>query len=94
MKVINKKIKKEKNQKMATICLMLCLFFNPAGFDILFKTILDCTNSYWITTGIFYLIAGLFLGLSFYFSRTNPLVVIKEWIIDLFTKVKNLANKK
>ena len=92
--MINKKIQKEKNQKMATLCLGLCLFFNPAGFDILFKTILDATGSYWITTGIFYLVAASFLGLYFYYSRVNPVVVITEWVKELFKKVKSLAVKK
>lgn len=90
----NKKIQKEKNQKMATLCLMLGMFFNPFGYDILVKLILDLTNSYWTTMGIFYLVAGLFFGLSFYYSRINPLVVMKEWVSDLFRKVKSLSIKK
>ena len=90
----NKKIQKEKNQKMATLCLMLGMFFNPFGYDILVKLILDLTNSYWTTMGIFYLVAGLFFGLSFYYSKINPLVVIKEWVSDLFKKVKSLSVKK
>jgi hypothetical protein len=92
--VKNKKIAKEKNQKMATLCLMLGMFFNPFGYDILVKLILDLTNSYWTTMGIFYLVAGLFFGLSFYYSKINPLVVIKEWVSDLFKKVKSLSVKK
>ena len=94
MNVKNKKIQKEKNQKMATLCLMLGMFFNPFGYDILVKLILDLTNSYWTTMGIFYLVAGLFFGLSFYYSKINPLVVIKEWVSDLFKKVKSLSVKK
>lgn len=94
MKVINKKIQKEKNQKMATLCLMIGMFINPFGFDVLFKMTLDLTGSYWTTTGIFYLVAGSFFGLSFYYSKLNPLVVISEWIKDLFLKVKNIKIKK
>lgn len=94
MIVANKKTQKEKNQKMATLCLMVGMFINPFGFDILFKMTLDLTGSYWITTGIFYLVAGLFFGLSFYYSRINPLTVIKEWSEDLFKKVKSLTVKK
>lgn len=52
-------------ENVATYCLMLAMFFNPMGFDILFKTILDYTSSYWITTGIFYCISALFFGLFF-----------------------------
>lgn len=40
--------------------LMLSAFFCPFGFDLLFKFVLDITNSYWITDIIFYLISGLF----------------------------------
>ena len=94
MIVKNKTTQKEINKKRATLCIYLGLFFNPFGFDIIFKTILDLTNSYWITTGIFYLVAGFWFGLSFYYSRVNPLVVLKEWILDLFKKVKSLAVKK
>ena len=79
---------------MATLCLMGGMFINPFGFDILFKMTLDLTGSYWTTIGIFYLVAGLFFGLSFYYSRVNPIVVIREWVIELFKKVKSLAVKK
>jgi len=92
--VKNKKIQKEKNQKMATLCLMIGMFINPFGFDVLFKMTLDLTGSYWTTTGIFYLVAGLFFGLSFYYSRLNPIAVIYEWVSDLFKKVKSLTIKK
>jgi len=48
---------------LATFCLMMAMFFNPLGFDVLFKTVMDLTNSYWITDFIFYGAALLFLGL-------------------------------
>lgn len=54
---------------MATYCLMAGMFFNPLGFDIIFKMMLDVTNSYWITTGIFYGIALSFFGLYFLFRE-------------------------
>ena len=92
--VKSKKIQKEKNQKMATLCLMIGMFFNPFGYDILMKMLLDLTGSYWTTIGIFYLVAGLFFGLSFYYSRVNPIIVIKEWIQELFNKVKSIKKIK
>lgn len=92
--MINKKIKKEKNQKMASLFIIFGMFFNPFGFDLLFKMVLDLTGSYWTTTGIFYLAAGLCFGLSFYYSRVNPIAVLYEWAKDLFGKVKKLAVKK
>lgn len=92
--MINKKTNKEKKQKMATICLGLCLFFNPAGFDILFKTILDATGSYWITTSIFYLVAVSFLGLYFYFSRLNPIKEIFLWGLNKIEKINKIVTKR
>jgi hypothetical protein len=50
---------------------MAGMFFNPLGFDVIFKMILDTTNSYWITTGIFYGIALSFFGLYFLFREKN-----------------------
>jgi hypothetical protein len=50
---------------------MAGMFFNPLGFDIIFKMILDATSSYWITTGIFYGIALSFFGLYFLFREKN-----------------------
>jgi hypothetical protein len=73
---------------------MIGMFFNPFGYDILMKMLLDLTGSYWTTIGIFYLVAVLFFGLSFYYSRVNPVVVIKEWIQELFNKVKNIKKIK
>ena len=79
-----------RNQKAATLCLALALFFNPAGYDVIFKMVLDLTGSYWQATHVFYLIAGLFLGLSFYFSRVNPLNIVYGWCRSLVVKIKSL----
>ena len=57
------------HRNVATYCLMAGMFFNPLGFDIIFKTILDATNSYWITTGVFYGISLFFFGLYFLFRN-------------------------
>lgn len=53
--------------------LMLGMFFNPMGFDILFYTIYQLTGSYGITTFIFYLLSAFCFGLYFYFSKINPI---------------------
>ncbi len=65
---------------MATIALILCMFFNPLGFDVLFKAVMELTNSYWITDLIFYLTSLLFLGLYFYLSKINPFENLKSKI--------------
>lgn len=40
--------------------LALSLFFNPFGYDIIFKSIMSFTSSYWLTDVIMYSIAGMF----------------------------------
>jgi len=54
---------------MATGCLMAAMFFNPLGFDALFKLVMDWTGSYWITDLIFYCAALFFLGCYFLLKR-------------------------
>ena len=56
-------------KSMATLSLMLFMFFNPFGFDFVFAAILGLTSSYWITSCILYLLAALFFG--FYFLLRN-----------------------
>lgn len=64
------KVKKETwKKRISTTCLMLAMFFNPLGFDALFKMVMDWTGSYWITDVIFYGIALLFLGLYFLVNK-------------------------
>lgn len=55
----------------ATFCLMTAMFFNPLGFDALFKAVMNWTGSYWITDLIFYFVAALFLGLYFLFKKLS-----------------------
>jgi hypothetical protein len=61
-----------KNKKKINIgkdvCLMLAMFFLPFGYDLLFKFILDKTQSYWETDLIFYMISALFF-ISYFFLR-------------------------
>jgi hypothetical protein len=73
-------------EKIATLCLVLCMFFNPLGFDALFKIVMELTGSYWTTDLIFYLTSGLFLGLYFFFRKINPITHIK-------TKIKKNGKK-
>lgn len=63
--------------KVATLCLMAGMFFNPFGYDALFKIALDSTGSYWTTVCIFYLVAACFFGLYFYLSGVNP--IMRVW---------------
>lgn len=65
--------------------LMLGMFFNPMGFDILFYMVLQLTNSYGITTFIFYLLSASCFGLYLYFSKLNPFKTLK----NKFKKTQN-----
>jgi hypothetical protein len=50
---------------------MLAMFFNPLGFDALFKLVMDWTGSYWTTDFIFYCAALFFLGLYLLFKKRS-----------------------
>lgn len=58
-------------EKRNSIVLMLATFFNPLGFDALFKAVMDWTESYWITDLLFYLTSALLFILYFYLSKKN-----------------------
>jgi len=46
--------------------LMIAMFLNPLGFDVLFAMILSVTGSYWTTDIILYGLSAFFFGLFFY----------------------------
>lgn len=73
---------------------MLAMFFNPFGFDVLFKMALDFTGSYWKATGIFYCLAGVFFGLYFYFSGNNPIKVIVNHFKTKVCQLRSRLKKK
>ena len=79
---------------MAKLSLFFCLFFNPCGYDAIFKMVLDATGDYWTTVRVFYLVAGLFLGLHFYFSKVNPFVSIYKCTKNLLKKIKIIVDNK
>jgi len=58
------------------LTLSLCLFFNPFGYDALFKLIMDVTGSYWAADIAFYSISGCFwlsyILLSRSLNKNNP----------------------
>lgn len=58
-------------KNVATACLMLAMFFNPLGFDALFKLVMDWTGSYWTTDLLFYGVSLSFAGLYFFFKKAS-----------------------
>lgn len=72
MKVLNERRRKN----LAVPILMLATFFNPLGFDVLFKMTLDLTGSYWHTTAIFYLVSASLFGVYFWLSGKKPITYL------------------
>jgi hypothetical protein len=70
---VRKIIKKNR----ATAALVIATFLNPLGFDAAFYTVMQWTNSYWMTSGIFYLGSASFFGLYFYLRRKDEQVESK-----------------
>jgi cellulose synthase/poly-beta-1,6-N-acetylglucosamine synthase-like glycosyltransferase len=50
--------------------LMAAMFFLPLGYDLLFKTLLDYTGSFWATDIIFYSLSGVFWLSYFLLSKS------------------------
>jgi hypothetical protein len=63
------KLKEKILMKRTTFVLMLATFFNPLGFDALFKAVMDWTGSYWTTDIIFYLTSLALFILYFYLVK-------------------------
>jgi hypothetical protein len=79
-------MKERVHKKLATVCLMIAMFFNPMGYDAIMKMLLDGGMSYWNVILLFYLLSAFFFGLFFFFSKTNPL----RYII---TKLKQVIRR-
>lgn len=72
MIVMPKRIKSRLNafcmyDNLSTVMLMVALFLNPFGFDIIQYQLICLTGSLWKANFALYCIAGSFFGLSIYF---------------------------
>lgn len=76
--IVMGKPKSNKIKLAMTIALMIGTFFNPLGFDALFRAMMNWTGSYWITDIIFYCLSGLFFGLYF---------LLRKWDNNYINKV-------
>jgi len=79
-------VKGSVRKRLSTLTLMSAMFMNPLGYDALFYIVLKITDSYVITTSIFYLSSALLFGLYFYLLKINPFKVF-------LTKIKIKKNK-
>jgi hypothetical protein len=85
---------KEKKKRLATVFLMIAMFLNPIGFDAVQLILIDLTGSYWNANLVMYCLAGLFFGLYFYFSGTNPIREIKDIFLSIYyNKIKHFKSK-
>lgn len=84
------KKKKLTKENLATLSLMMGMFFLPFGYDALFKAILDWTGSYWTTDFAFYCISGLFFMSYCYFASVNPLKALAERAQSFMQRVTGL----
>lgn len=87
---------KEKNkQKLATLFLMIAMFLNPMGFDVVQLTLIKLTGSLLRANLVMYFLAVFFFGLYFYFSGNNPIKTIKDIILTVyFDRIHHFFVKK
>ncbi len=70
--------------KLATLFLMMGMFFNPFGFDAIQIMLMKITGSYLGANLVLYCLAGFCFGLYFYFSGNNPFTTIRNIMIDIY----------
>ncbi len=80
--------------KLATLFLMLGMFFNPFGFDAIQIMLMNLTGSYLGANLILYCLAVFCFGLYFYFSGNNPILTIRDIILSIYDdKIKHYYNR-
>lgn len=79
-------------QKLATLFLMLGMFFNPLGFDAVQIMLINLTGSYYAANLILYCLAVFCFGLYFLFSGSNPIKEIGDIFKSFYLRFK--SNKR
>ena len=80
--------------KLATLFLMLGMFFNPFGFDAIQIMLMNLTGSYLGANLVLYCLAGSCFGFYFYFSGNNPFLMMKDIIVSIYQdKIKHHYKK-
>ena len=88
-------MKKQKKEKLATLCLMFAMFWLPLGYDAAFALAMKLTGSYWKADFAFYCLSVFFFILYFYFSGKNPLKEVADIILSVYNdKIKHYFSKK
>ena len=60
MTTLCQKCRQKIQNNVSDLVLALALFFNPAGYDFIFKNIMNIIGSYWYSVAVMYCIAGTF----------------------------------
>ncbi len=71
MTEIKKTWKRTFQDNLSQMFLMIALFFNPFGFDVVQYALILWAGSLWRANFILYCIAALFFGLYIYFRRLS-----------------------
>ena len=71
-------MKKTKKENLATLCLMIAVFVNPFGFDVLQLLLIKLLGNLLRANLALYLLAAVFFGLYFFFSGKNPFKLLKR----------------
>ena len=66
-------------EKIATLCLMAGMFFNPFGFDAVLLTAIKLTNGYWNAIVLLYCLVALF-AILYYFYRKNSYLMLALFV--------------
>jgi len=66
-------------EKIATLCLMAGMFFNPFGFDAVLLTAIKLTSGYWNAIILLYCLVALFATL-YYFYRKNSYLMLALFV--------------
>jgi hypothetical protein len=88
-------MKETNKQKIATLFLMIAMFLNPMGFDVVQLTLIELTGSLLRANLALYFLAAFFFGFYFYFSGNNPIKTIKDIILTVyFDRIHHFFLKK
>ena len=83
-------MKKINRKKLATLFLLLGMFFSPLGFDAVQYILIKLTGSLFGANLALYCLAAFFFGLYFIFSGYDPITEIRNIILSIYNdKIKH-----
>lgn len=87
-------MKEKTKQRLATLCLMLGMFYSPAGFDVIQYMLIRLTGSLFGANLVLYCLSALHFGLYFIFSGNNPIREIRDITLSIYNdKIKHYFRK-